>query len=238
MTRPALVICLVTACGGGNGSTDVEPTLRFADRTDLEISRLVSAASGSEGFQAQGQISQFDDPFEPDPCPTVVEDLAANRVTISGGCTMTDGTAIEGSAELTNPLGWGDLDYDFNSSSILDFSDFAFVTPGGRIAYDGAFRIGPSYSELDMDLTVESFGVTVRSDVFMDCDRTTCSIGKSGLELIDAGGVLVSGRIAVAGQSTVGNLTLRGVDTVKVTIANGCVSWQLEGTDRGSSPCQ
>jgi len=44
-----------------------------------------------------------------------------------------------------------------------------------------------------MDLTVESFGVTVRSDIFMDCDGTSCSIGTSGLELIDAGGVLVSG---------------------------------------------
>src|SRR5687768_17520524 len=109
MRARVLAMFALAACGGDGGSTDVQPTLRFADRTDAEISRLVSAASATDGFQAQAQVSQFDDPFgDADPCPNVVEDAAANRVTITGGCATADGTAIEGSVELANPLGWGE----------------------------------------------------------------------------------------------------------------------------------
>lgn len=233
----ALVFVALTACGGGlGGSTDVDPTLRFADRTDVEISRLVSAASGSEGFQAQAQVGQFDDPFgdRTDPCPVVVEDAAARTVTITGGCTTQDGTAIEGAVEIDNPLGWGELDYDFNRSSIYTFDAFALVTAGSRFGYDGVLQIAPSYTELDMDLAVDSFGVVVRSDLHMECSQQRCAIGNSGLELAGAGGALVSGSIAIgAGQSATGSFTLRGADTVTVSIANNCVGWQLDGSDRG-----
>lgn len=230
---------LLAGCGGIGGSTDVDATLRFADRSDVEISRLVSAASGSEGFQAQGQIGQFDDPFEAEPCPNVVEDAGANAVTITGGCTRTDGTALEGVATLDNPTGWGDLEYDFSASSLYTFDGFAFVysSGAGRQSWQGTFRIAPGYSELDMDLVTESFGVAVRSDIHMECDSTTCEIGNSGVELVGAGGALVSGKIAVRGSSAVGSITLRGEDTVNVTITEGCVAWRLEGTEREFSPC-
>ena len=71
MSRLSFAICALPlfACSDG-GSTNIEGTLRFSDRTDLEISRLVSAASGSEGFQAQATAESYADPFEPDdPCP-------------------------------------------------------------------------------------------------------------------------------------------------------------------------
>lgn len=235
MRTPAFAILFVAACGG-SGGTDIQGTLLFADRSDLEIARLVSAASGSDGFQAQGQLSQFDDPFEPDPCPLVVEDLAANQVTITGGCTTVDGTSIEGSAVIDNPLGWGDnLEYDFSEPTLHTFDGFALVFEGGiRMAYDGTFMIASSYQNLDMDLVVESFGITVRSDLAMSCDAgRTCTVENSGLELEGAGGVIVSGSIGVNGQSVSGGFTLRGIDTVRVTMANNCVSWMLEGTNRG-----
>lgn len=224
----------LAACGAG-GSTDIDPTLVLAERSDLEINRLVAAASGSEGFQAQGQLGQFDEPFEPDPCPVVVEDV--DRVTITGGCTRADGMAVEGSATITNPLGWGELDYDFTEDSIYEYAGFALVFEGGtRMGYDGVFRIAPSYDELDMDLVVDSFGATLRSDLFMDCDMSGCELGESGLELVGVGGVRVSGSIGVGGQQVDGDLTIRGADTsVKVTIANNCVAWRLEGTDRAKT---
>ncbi|HEU0033809.1 MAG TPA: hypothetical protein VFQ53_24445 [Kofleriaceae bacterium] len=235
--RARLFVALssLAACGGLGGSTDVEPTLRFSDRTDIEISRLVNAASGSEGFQAQAQVHQFDDPFEPEACPNLVEDVT--RVTITGGCTRVDGTQIEGAATINNPVGWGELDYDYGSDSVYTFEQLAFVRTGGDQVYDGTFRIGPSYQLLDMDLTTESFGVIVRSDIHMECDGTTCEIGNSGIELVDAGGALVSGSIAVSGSTATGHITMRGADTVTVTIAQGCVAWRLEGTDREFSPC-
>jgi hypothetical protein len=225
-------IAVLGACGGGGGSTDVKPTLSFADRTDLEISRLVSAAAGSEGFQAEGQIFRFDDPIDPDPCPNVIEDASANHVSVSGGCTMADGTAVEGSADLTNPAGWGNLDYDFRSDSVYSFSQLAIVSSGFRTSYDGIVDIGPSYQHLDMNLTSELLGVVVLTDVYMECSGSGCEIMNSGVELVGVGGALVSGKIGVTGQATEGNLTLRGVDTVKVTITSNCVAWRLEGTDR------
>jgi hypothetical protein len=247
MTRLAFVlnaaagVLAIAACGKG-GDTDVDPTLQFSDLTDVEISRMVSAASASEGFQAQGMVFQFDDPIEPDPCPLIDEDFAANRVTITGGCTTLDGTTVEGTATLTNPTGWGELDYNFGDDSTYEFAAFSLTfgeAPASTTqSWDGVFVVGPAFDDLDLDLTTDSFGVTVRSDLYMDCSQTECEHGNSGLELVGKGGALVSGKIGVAGQTATGSMTLEGKDTVRVTIANNCTSWQLEGTDRSFDPCQ
>jgi hypothetical protein len=240
-TRFALVL-LVGACGGGGGgSTDIEGTLRFADRSDVEISRLVSAATGSEGFQAQATLSSFDNSFDtdPDPCPAVA--VSGNTVSITGGCTTRDMATIEGSGTITNPLGWGsgdtELEYDYGSDSVYELHGFAFVQSGQRRGYDGVFIIGSGYSELDMNVTTDLFGVGVRSDIFMDCNRSGCTLSGSGVELVGVGGARVSGSVLVAGQTASASFTLKGLDTVKVTMENNCVSWQLEGTDRKFDPC-
>lgn len=232
----AVTIAHLAACGGIGGSTDIEPTLRFADLDDGEIGRLVSAASGSEGFQAQGQLGAFEDPIDPDPCPAIAID--GNTVTITGGCTTIDEVGIEGSAKLTNPTNWGDLEYDFGDDSIYELSQFAYVQQGTRRSYDGVFRIGSGYGELDMDVTVDSFGGVVRSDIYMECGGSSCTVGNSGVELVGFGGARVSGKIVASNGGASGSYTLDGVDTVKVTITESCVTWKLEGTDRGSPPCR
>lgn len=239
-TRFGLVL-LMAACGGSGGSTDIESTLRFADRTDLEISRLVSAATGSEGFQAQATLSSFDNSFEtnPDPCPAI--SISGNAVTITGGCTTREIVVIEGAGTITNPLGWGsgeaEIEYDYGSDSIYDLDGFAIVQSGQRRAYDGVFVVGSGYTEMDMNLTTDLLGVGVRSDIFMDCSRTGCSVSGSGVELVGVGGARVSGTVLVAGQTASASFTLKGQDTVKVTMENNCVSWVLEGTDRKFDPC-
>src|SRR5688572_2941913 len=139
-TRLAGLVVLA-ACGGGGGSTDIESTLVFADRTDTEISRLVSAATGSEGFQVQGMVGQFDDSFDtdPDPCPAIA--ISGQTVTITGGCTTRDGVGIEGVASVTNPLGWGDdvIEYDYGDDTVYELTGFAFVQANTRRSYDGVF---------------------------------------------------------------------------------------------------
>lgn len=233
--RTTLALTMIlAACGDGGGSTDITPTLRFADLTDSDISRLVSAASGSEGFQAQATALSFDEPFEPDPCPAVAVD--GTTVTLTGGCTMMDGTAIEGTAVIENAP-WGDLDNDFRADTVYTFTQFALVQQGFRRAYDGVFRIGSGYGELDMDLTADTLGVAVRSDIYMDCGSSSCTVSGSGVELVGAGGAVVGGRISVGGGTSTGSFTLKGVDTVRVTVADNCVAWELEGTDRAFAPC-
>jgi hypothetical protein len=67
----------------------------------------------------------------------------------------------------------------------------------------------------------------------MECKGgVECEHGESGLELVGKGGVLVSGKITVSGQNVGGSMTLRGIDTVEVTITQGCTAWRLVGTDR------
>ena len=232
-----LLLAITTACGGGGGSTDIQSTLRFADRTDAEISRLVNAATGSEGFQAQAMVGQFEDPFEPDPCPTTA--ISGNTITFTGGCTTTDGTMIEGTARITNPLDVEAIEYDFGDDTIYELDGFGIVyaSSNTRQHYTGTFVISGGYTELDMDITADTFGAVVRSDIYMDCSRSRCTISGSGVELVGIGGAKVSGTVLVGSQSASASYTLKGEDTVKVTIENNCVSWRLEGTDRAFDPC-
>jgi hypothetical protein len=238
-----LAASLLLGCGGSGGSTDIKGTMRFADRTDAEISRLVSAAGGSEGFQAQASVGSFDTFGEsnPDPCPAIA--ISGNTVTITGGCTTRENVMIEGSASITNPLGWGgggaeEVEYDYTEDTIYAMNGFAITQVNQRRAFDGIFTIGSMYSEMDMDVTSDLLGIAVRSDIFMDCGRTSCSINNSGVELVGVGGATVSGSVSVSGQTAEATYTLKGADTVKVTMKNNCVSWTLDGTDRAFNPCQ
>lgn len=242
MTRPglscacSLVLSVTAACGGGGSHTDIEASIRFADLSDVEISRLVSAATGSDAFQAQAQVLSFDDPFsdsESD-CPNVV--IEDRTVTLTGGCTMIDGPALEGSATLVNPFGW-DIEIDFGDDQLYTFDQFAIVNSGFRSSFDGTLRIAFGYEQLEADLVADMFDMAVRSDLYFECNSSGCDIDGSGVELIGVGGAHADGEIIVQGTGTGGGMTLRGQDTVRVSFESSCISWQIEGTDRAFDPC-
>lgn len=236
---PALsaLSALLLACSEPTGSTDVEPTLRFADRTDAEIVRLINAAGGTEMFQAEGAFGRYDDGDpERDPCPAIaVTDATA---TITGGCSTTDGVAIAGTLTIDNPLGFDQTDYDYRDDTVYRAAGFTLTEAGQGIAYDGELRRADQFATWDADLIVTIGGVALRSDLFYHCtnpDNPRCALSGSGLELIGVGGALVSGQVAIdraAGRQTA-SFTLRGVDVLEVAIADGCIAWSIEGTDRG-----
>lgn len=194
MGRVLLVLALA-ACDGG-GSTDIEGTLRFADLSDVEISRLINAATGSEGFQAQAIAESYADPFEPDdPCPA--RSLAGNVGTITGGCTTQDGVTLEGSIAIKNPLnwclafedgvGWCDTEYEgnWNEPTEYTFSDFAITQAGFKRAFDGRLTSATIDGYIDMDITSVQLDVAVRSDIYAERDGSQrVDINGSGIELV------------------------------------------------------
>lgn len=233
-------LLLLIACGGdGGGSTDVDPSLVFADRTDTEIARLINAAGGVDMFSAESRIGQFGDTFEADPCPAI--SVAGTVATITGGCTRADGVRIDGSATAANPLGWDQLDYRYSDDTIYTFRQLTFVQGGQTQTFDGTLVRADALTTWDADLTVTSFGLTIRSDLYYHCtdpSNPRCSLSNSGLELVGAGGALASGRVAIdrtTNRQTM-DFTLEGRDTLTMHSDGTCVGWQIEGTTRGQ-PC-
>lgn len=236
----ALAIPLVVAaCGGGGGSTDIEGTLVFADRTDQEITRMINAAGGTEMFGAEGQFDQFGDTFDPDPCPAIAID--GQTATVTGGCTTADGVQIAGTLVVTNPASWDQIDFHYGDDSEYEATGLAFTQGGFTTTYDGVIQRSGDFTTWDADITVDQMGAALRSDLYYHCSNPSspsCSLSGSGLELVGVGGAKVSGKVKAgsdAGSQTM-DFTLAGVDKLTVHVANGCVAWSIEGTDRGM-PC-
>jgi hypothetical protein len=232
----AFVSLVVAGCGGG-GSTDIEGTLVFAERSDLEIARLINAAGGTDMFMVQGQIDQFGDTFDTvDPCPTIAID--GDTATITGGCTTADGVMIGGTALAVNPFSWDQIDYE-GGDSMYEAHALSFTQSGFTRTYDGFISRPGDFSTWDADVTVTESGVAMRSDLYYHCSNPSnpsCSVSGSGLEMIGVGGATVSGKVRVnldTGESTA-DYTLKGADTLTVHITRTCVEWQVEGTERRS----
>jgi len=226
--RLAFVGVALAACGGGP-STDIQPTLRIADRSDAEIARLISAAGGGEMFSAQSQVDALS--LSTDPCPAIT--VEGDVVTASGGCTTKDGVAITGAVTITNPAVWSQVTYRDGADTLYQLDQLSVTQNGDAQTFDGSVRITDALATYEADITVEQQGESLRSDLLYRCDRTNqiCDLDGSGLELVGAGGVQVSGSVQV-GAMAHASFTLHGVDTLDVTIASGCVTWQIGGTNR------
>lgn len=230
----------LAACGDeAGGSTDIKGTLRFADRNDTEIARMINAAVGAEMFQALSQVDRFGDDFDPDPCPNIAID--GNTATVTGGCTTRDGTMIAGGAVVTNPRNWDQIDVGFGADATYELDGLTFTDSGFTQGYDGRIELGGDFTTWDADLTTDSFGVQLRSDIYIHCSgnasSATCTISNSGLELVGVGGATLSGTQRLRDQAVTTDLTLRGVDTLEVHVADNCVEWRVVGTDRMSNAC-
>jgi len=229
-TIARLAPVLLVACGGGGNDSDVEPDLVFADRSDAEIARLISAAGGTDMFQAQSQVDQFGDTFGTvDPCPAI--EISGNTATITGGCTTADGVEIQGTATVTNPASWDQIEWEFGVDSRYDLEGLAFVQSGFTTSYDGAFTVSNDFRNYDADLVAAQLDLAVRSDLHYRCSTSSCSLTDTGLELVGVGGAHVSGTVYVTGGGSA-SFTLRGVDTLTASVESGCVAWRIEGTDR------
>lgn len=240
--RASLACCviLLVGCGGPGGGTDIDPTLVFADRSDAQLVRLMNAGAGSEIFLAELQLNQFGDVSDADPCPAI--SIEGNVATITGGgCTTAAGTTIEGSAVVTNPIGWDQIeDYRFGSDTLYEADAFS-TSSGGQppVIIDGYIRRTNSLQTYETDFTFTQLDVGVRSDLVLACTtaagNVSCTIS-GGIELIGVGGAVVSGTIETVGGAQTLDITLQGADRLLMHREGSCFGWSIEGTERGM-PC-
>jgi hypothetical protein len=226
--RQTTLVVMLAACNGG-ASSNIQPTLSFADRSDAEIARLVSAAGGTDMFSAQAQLDSFAD--STDPCPAVA--IAGDTVTLTGGCTTQDMVALSGTATATNPIAWDpQVPYQYGSDTAYALHQFAFAQSSFSTTYDGTFRISDNFTTWQADLTVDMLGLPVHSQIYYSCDQgsQSCDLVGSGLELVGVGGAQLSGSVYVSTNTA--DFTLEGVDTLTVHLAQGCVAWSISGTQR------
>ena len=230
--RRVFSLAMVAACGSG-GPSDIAPTLRLADRSDAELARLVSAAGGTDMFAAQAQVDQFS--FATDPCPAIA--LAGNSATITGGCTTTGGVAVDGTATIANSPTWSQTAYNFGADTTYDLHGLTLTEATIVQTFDGSIRMTDGLATWDANVTATMLGIAVRSELSIHCDRgsQSCSLSSSGLELVGAGGVYVSGTVAVSGMTASAQLALHGADTLTATITNGCIAYQISGSARAKA---
>ena len=206
--------------------------MRFADRSDAEIARLISAAGGTDMFGAESQLNSVADPLMPDPCPAI--SITGNTATVTGGCTTHDGVEIQGSALVTNPVGWSQIDTQYGVDTEYDLHQLSFVQSGFSQTYDGSFKITNSFATYDAHITATMLGVSVRSDIYYQCDTSSCDLDGSGVELIGAGGAQVSGTVHVTNSGSA-EFTLKGADTLTAQLTRSCVAWQISGSARAKT---
>ncbi len=230
--RTALVLIGLAACGSDH-TTNIKPTLKLADQTDATLARLIAAAGGTDMFAAEAEVDQFS--FASDPCPALA--VSGNTVTLTGGCTTADGVAVDGTATVTNPPGWEQVTYNYNADTTFDLAGLTLTQQGYAQSFDGMVRISDSDLVQEADITVDQLGTAVRSDIYLKCSRdsttsASCELEGSGLELVGVGGVTVSGTVTATTSGSSASFTIHGVDTMTVSITQGCVAWQIAGSDR------
>jgi hypothetical protein len=176
ITMRSLITVLVVGCGSSAPTTDIAPTLRFADRSDAEINALICGAATDDFLVSDVMLSELG----MSTCPSVQGD------TLVGGCTTVNGTAITGSVARS---------YAGTRFDALTITTKAAST----VTWNGSRGFGNS-----PDLTVEREGISVREQLnytcvdLVDCEesntcRQMCTSESSGVELVDVGGALVSG---------------------------------------------
>jgi hypothetical protein len=222
ITMRSLIMVLVVGCGSSAPTTDIAPTLRFADRSDAEINALVCGAATNDLLVAYVMLHQFE--TSDDPCPGVQGN------TPTGGCTTANGTAITGSVTVS---------HDGTRFDALTLTN-SFVAE----TWNGSFG--------GHDLTVERAGISVREDLnytcvdLVDCEEANvchsmCTAESSGVELVGVGGALVTGTWYYEARSeahlVAPTLELVGEDTLTVDGPGAMGMWKV-GSRTGSFLCQ
>ena len=162
-------------------------------------------------------------------CPSI--ETSGNVVTITGGCSDSDGDRFEGSARLEN-VGAA---YDSSKLSRVVYNDFSIQTDSDRVLLDGEVTLpsqGQPSAKVSFDALVESQGKAIEMIGSFSCDPQTerCSWSKTSASLSGTGGFGLEGSWQDEPESA--PIALKGANEMTIDLnANtaGCVSVAVEG---------
>jgi hypothetical protein len=229
------------ACGGdGGSSTPSEYDADFKNAEDNNLARAILAGLGVDSMLAVATVTgyaAFGDAPTGVSCPSFARN--GDEVTVTGGCTMDDGTKLEGSLVFSNvkPI-FGGGDFDPSKPSTMSFDGFEIQDEGGTFTYDGTITIEPSGKQI-VDLTASFDGITAHSKLERTCTAEGACTTAAGawIDVDGVGAAGVEGTWTLAGQTHAGSMTLRGaqvldVDLGAATSNDDCIPYAIDGVDQ------
>ncbi len=220
------------------GCTAPEGT-RFADASPAQLDRTYRAASGHDLVSVLLLGSVFSGEHQPTGCPRIVTE--GQDTTVTGGCTLENGTRLEGEIALHNLPAW-DADFPAHDPSQpasieLDFR-IAFPEGGGSML-DGRIDFAEEPEpRISGDLTIDAAGITSTSRLTVACEvEGPCTMAAgSEIEISDLGRASVEGTWHFEDPPT-GQLTVRGADVLVFDVggreSSRCVPYTV-GDKRGT----
>jgi hypothetical protein len=226
------------ACGGDDGNVTPEYDADFASADDAHLMRALGAGIGMDAKLAHFTVAGYASfPIDDDTglsCPTFAR--SGDQVTVTGGCTMDDGTRIEGRIIYSNvaPI-FPSNDYDPSKPTSITFEDYSMEDDDGLFAYDGTLRIEPS-GATSANLTVTMLDITVRSKLEVTCADGECTVDDdSWIDVDDLGGARVEGTWPFDATMWGGAVTLRGAQVLEMDTADAtgdCLPYSLDGVEK------
>lgn len=226
----------LAACGG-----DAEPAepARFAEATELERMRAITAAAGVDAAIGLFMTSVLTSiPPEESSCPRITR--SGDTTTATGGCPDDNGDMIRGRIVARNVPGFLGGDHDPSRPSEITFEDFRMDDTSDEdedLAFDGSLTLSPG-GAMTADLRVTMAGVEVASDATWRsaaAGRTSADAG-STIELTGVGRAEIRGSWNMSSDAPAGALELHGADLLRANfdaISNDCVPLTIDGAPAG-----
>jgi hypothetical protein len=228
------------ACGGGSDDPSGNPEYDadFSAASENHRGRAIMAAMGFDAMIAQLTVSGYaafpDDTTAS--CPTITKN--GDETTVTGGCTMDDGTSVEGTIVFSNVPSLFGRDHDPSKPTEMRFERFALVSPPGPEAdsysYDGTIVREPS-GKLTIDLTATIGGIQAQTELELQCDELCAPTEGSWVRVQDLGTAGIEGSWSLSAQVPAGNLILDGEQMLVAEIADAtqqCIPYSIDGVDQ------
>jgi len=227
------------ACGG---SDEREPhpdppstfDATFSTADEAHVARAITAAIGVDGVLAQLTVAGYaafpsDDPAA---CPHFAR--SGDETTVTGGCTMDDGSRVEGTIVFENvqPI-FGTGSYDPSKPTVIRFDDYSTTDEGGTYAYDGTLRIEPSGAQM-LDLVTTLGDLTAYVHTTLTCvDQGECTASDdSWIDVDGIGAATLSGTWHFDVAAPSGSVILTGAEELVVDLDNAteqCIPYSIDG---------